>query len=152
MSTEWKQPETGSQGPSTRALGPPAGDSRAGQWSVSTRSIGEVLTTEIRSDGLRLLLFTGPSEETARQIEGRLEELLATDSIVENPLLGMGAVPAPLQYAVDVLLELTADVERVTQRRAGALALYQSAREVACSRWAVDSVTFWRRSSWLARR
>src|ERR1043165_4693483 len=30
---------------------------RSGQWSVSTRSIGEVLTTDIRSDRLRLLVF-----------------------------------------------------------------------------------------------
>ena len=133
MSTERNQPQTGNSGRSTPALVAPAGGSGAGQWSVSTRSIGEVLTTEIRSDGLRLLLFSRPSEETARQIEARLEELLAADGATEGLHSGTGAVPAPLQHAVDVLLELVGDVERVTQRRAGALALYQSSREVACA-------------------
>lgn len=133
MSRDSNQVKAGTREVNFSALGGPAGGSGTSQWSVSTRSIGEVLTTEIRSDGLRLLLFARPTDESARQIEARLGELLAADGGPEAEYSSTGAVPAPLQRAVDVLLQLVSDVERVTQRRAGALALYQSSREVACA-------------------
>ena len=133
MSRDSNQLKAGNRGGSISALGGPAVASGTSQWSVSTRSIGEVLTTEIRSDGLRLLLFARPTDESARQIEARLGELLAADGGPDTEYSSTGAVPAPLQRAVDVLLQLVADVERVTHRRAGALALYQSSREVACA-------------------
>ena len=133
MSTDSNQVRAGNRVEAIPAVGAPTGGSGASQWSVSTRSIGEVLTMEIRSDGLRLLLFARPTDESARQIEARLGELLAADGGPGNEYSSTGAVPAPLQGAVDVLLQLVADVERVTHRRAGALALYQSSREVACA-------------------
>ena len=133
MLNEWTRPKAGKSGISSPAPEPLAGGSGTGKWSVSARSVGEVLTTDIRSDGLRLMLFAPPSDETARQIEARLEELLAPDPASETRYSGVGAVPAALQHAADVLLELVGDVERATRRHAGALALYQSAREVACA-------------------
>src|SRR5258706_2914214 len=105
---------------------------KTGQWSVSTRSIGEVLTTEIRCDDLHLMLFAKPTVETARQIESRLEDLLSAD-VPDDDSTGTGSVPGPLERAVEVLLDVVLEVEQATGRHAGAIALYQSEREVACA-------------------
>ena len=131
MSSEWNHPNPGDSGISAPPAADPKDRVKPGQWTVSTRSIGEVLTTEIRCDDLRLLLFAKPADETARQIESRLEDLLSSDLGGDETYAGTASVPGPLQHAVDVLLELVEDVEAATQRRAGALALYHSAREVA---------------------
>ncbi len=133
MPSEWNHPHPGDSGASAPSAIIPSGRVKAGQWTVSTRSIGEVLTTEIRSDELRLLLFAKPAVETARQIESRLGVLLTSDLGAQDAHSGTSAVPARLQHAIDVLLELVEDVEAATQRRAGALALYHSSREVGCA-------------------
>src|SRR5205085_2591827 len=110
-----------------------AGSTRTepGRWTVSTRAIGEVLTTEIRCDDLRLLLFASPEDESARRIEASLEALTASGA--DRDAAAAGVVPAPLARAVEVLTGLVGDLSRGPRRRAGAVAFYQSGREVACA-------------------
>src|SRR5437773_5329053 len=111
VSSEWNHPHPWEVGSSATSGTAPKGRVKPGQWSVSTRSIGEVLTIEIRSDELRLLLFAKPAVETARRIESRLGDLLSADLGGDEANYGTGAVPPALQHAVDVLLELVDDVE-----------------------------------------
>src|SRR5262245_27730651 len=121
-----KQPLSGASTSSGEAA-------EAGRWTISTRSIGEVLTTEIRSDRLRMMLFSKPSDETAFEIEQRASELLELDTLLESQASTPGSVPEPLRRAVIALQSLVGTTEHATQRPAGAVVFYFSKREVACA-------------------
>src|SRR5207247_2275979 len=95
-----------------------------GRWTVSTRAIGEVLTTEIRCDDLRLLLFACPEDESALRIEASIEALTGAGGAGDPA--PPGVVPGPLARAVDVLSGLVGELSHGPRRRAGAVALYQS--------------------------
>ncbi len=117
-----------------RARGLTPGTGRdAGRWSVSTRAIGEVLTTDIRCDGLRMLLFSKPSERTAREVERRLMALFEVQPSPTASEDGETSAPALLHRAVVLLRGLVAEAERATERPAGAVALYYSRNEIACA-------------------
>ena len=111
-------PVVGTQSPST------------GKWAVSTRSVGEVLTTDIRGDGLRVLVFSTPTDRTTGEIEARLVGL--ADSALEAAGHDVGPRPVPglLHHCLLAAIDLVGDLEHATRAPAGAVAFYGSGREV----------------------
>jgi len=96
---------------------------------VSTRSVGELLTTDIRGDQLRVLLFSRPDGQAHFAV--RIASLLdtAVDTADQDP--GPHPIPPLLLHTMQVVVELIQDLAETTGEPASAVAFYGSAREVA---------------------
>src|SRR5436190_14072015 len=86
----------------------------SGQWSVSTRTVGEVLTTEVRSHSLRVLLFSNASSDIAIEIERRVGDLFDSDGPADLGAHGPRSIPGPLRHATLALLDLVGELERLS--------------------------------------
>ncbi len=112
---------------------PAPDDAEHAGWLVSTRSVGEVLTTELRGDDLRIVLFSMPSLATALEINLRIGDLLDTRTATQWDAYGPRGIPGPLHRAAVMLIDLVGELEQLSGARAGALAFYGSRHETGCA-------------------
>lgn len=117
--------------PVAAASPPPEPTPNGGHWTVSTRAVGEVLTSELRGNHLRILLFSIPSVDVAFEIQQRMEGLFA-DGDSASTGYGPRSIPNALRRAALTLLDLTAAIGRTTGAAAGAIAFYSTDRELGC--------------------
>ncbi|HEY2954898.1 MAG TPA: PEGA domain-containing protein [Candidatus Eisenbacteria bacterium] len=104
----------------------------AGEWRISTRARGEVLTAGARAPGCQFVVLAVPGGNTIPEIEGWLRDLLGVASESSRNDLNPRPIPALLHHALTGLLFSHREVwSAVSNRSPFSLAFVRAGDEVA---------------------